>query len=161
MAFLQMVSADGGGQRFSIDNDKVTIGRAADNDLVLDDSNVSSHHCQITRENGVYTLTDLGSTNGTTLNDSPVQTSQLAPGDRIQAGNNVLQFDGDEFAVEEAALPAQPEPAGISPGLAGRELPPGFELRRTASGFGFGIVIAAGVVILILIVWFVYTLLQS
>ncbi len=43
-------------------------------------------------DGGEYVLTDLGSTNGTIVNDEPVGEHVLADGDRITIGNTVLEF---------------------------------------------------------------------
>ncbi len=70
----------------------VTIGRLPECEVVLRDPGASRRHAQIREQAGVYTLTDLGSTNGTTLNGQTVQTRELAEGDRIQIGNTILEF---------------------------------------------------------------------
>ena len=55
------------------------IGRAADNDLVLDDDSVSRHHAVIGYdENGVLTVRDLGSSNGTMVDNRPIEAGQKA-----------------------------------------------------------------------------------
>ena len=50
----------------------VTIGRALDNRLVVNNPIASSHHAQIRPEGDGYRLSDLGSTNGTFVNEQPV-----------------------------------------------------------------------------------------
>jgi Protein of unknown function (DUF3662)/Inner membrane component of T3SS, cytoplasmic domain len=69
-----------------------TIGRLADCDVTLDDKGASRRHAQIRLKDGVATLTDLGSTNGTELNGHTVQTATLDDGDRITIGSTVLVF---------------------------------------------------------------------
>ena len=49
-------------------------------------------HAQIRHAHGTYTLTDLGSTNGTRLNGQTIQTRELTDGDRITIGSTVLEF---------------------------------------------------------------------
>ncbi len=73
----------------------VTVGRAPDSGLRLDrDEFASSRHARITpAENGLY-VEDLGSTNGTFVNDAPVTTSrQLQPGDRLRIGETELRVE--------------------------------------------------------------------
>jgi hypothetical protein len=70
----------------------VTIGRLPDCDVVLKDKGASRRHAQIRSKNGVFTLTDLGSTNGTRLNGQTVQARKLEDGDRITIGSTVLDF---------------------------------------------------------------------
>jgi len=69
-----------------------TIGRLPECDVVLRDARASRRHAQIERKGNAYTLTDLGSTNGTRLNGETVQVRDLADGDRITIGTTVLEF---------------------------------------------------------------------
>jgi ABC transport system ATP-binding/permease protein len=86
----------------------VTIGRAPDNLLCLsDDLTVSRHHAQIALGNGVYLLTDVGSSDGTYLNQQRVQAytpHQLKDGDEILIGA-ACQFT---FKATEAIAPVAP-----------------------------------------------------
>src|SRR5215470_16864037 len=66
--------------------DLVTIGRGPDNTIVIGDSSVSSHHAQLQRVSKNYQLKDLGSTNGTLVNDIPVTETTLRSDDRIRFG---------------------------------------------------------------------------
>lgn len=64
------------------------LGRDPDSTIVLSDSLASSRHACISRENGVWWIEDLGSKNGTTLNDLPVsKPTSLADHDLIGIGN--------------------------------------------------------------------------
>ncbi|MDQ4099594.1 MAG: FHA domain-containing protein, partial [Chloroflexota bacterium] len=70
-----------------------TIGRHQDNSIVLDDAYVSSHHAEMSFERGVWTVRDLGSTNGTYLNGVAVRGAQpLSSGDTVQFGRMQLRF---------------------------------------------------------------------
>ncbi len=68
------------------------LGRELDNDLVIEDSRVSRHHAQVVYGHNHYALRDLTSTNGTFLNDRPVETAVLSSGDRISLGGYELQI---------------------------------------------------------------------
>lgn len=68
---------------FPLDKSVVNIGRAPENDLVIDDLRVSRQHIQLRVVNGRYVLFDLGSTGGTRLNGSPIVQHHLSPGDVI------------------------------------------------------------------------------
>jgi hypothetical protein len=70
----------------------VTIGRLPDCDVVLKDKAASRHHAQIKAKDGHFTLTDLGSTNGTRLNGQTIQSRLLEDGDRISIGATNLDF---------------------------------------------------------------------
>ena len=59
-------------RQIDLQSAKLTIGRAPDNILVLNDSQVSGHHAEIRQDSQVYSVIDLGSTNGTYINDYPL-----------------------------------------------------------------------------------------
>lgn len=66
---------------------RTTLGRSDRNAIVLDDAFVSGEHASISREDGRLLLTDHGSTNGTIVNEKPVQGQvPLGPGDVIRIG---------------------------------------------------------------------------
>jgi len=73
----------------------VTIGRLPECEVVIHDPGASRRHAQLREQQGVWTLTDLGSTNGTQLNGQTVQQRALADGDRITIGTTVLEFRED------------------------------------------------------------------
>jgi pSer/pThr/pTyr-binding forkhead associated (FHA) protein len=82
----------------------VTIGRAPDNMVIIDDPSASSHHAQLERIGEVYRLKDLGSTNGTRVNGVPITETSLRFDDR-------LRFGGVEARFEPDARGSQPLPA--------------------------------------------------
>ena len=70
-----------------------TIGRVESNDVVLNEETVSSRHAAVEFHDGRWWIRDLGSTNGTLLNNELVNgQDQLEPGDLIQVGGVRLQF---------------------------------------------------------------------
>jgi hypothetical protein len=78
---------------YQLHKQSVAIGRLPECDIVISDPGASRRHATITREDGAeYVLTDLGSTNGTLVNDEPVGEHVLSDGDRITIGNTVLEF---------------------------------------------------------------------
>jgi hypothetical protein len=90
-----VVQEDGDERTIPLGADTVTIGRLADCDIVLKDKGASRKHAQLKRRDGRWTLTDLGSTNGTRLNGQTVQTRELADGDKITIGTTVIEFRSD------------------------------------------------------------------
>ncbi len=78
----------------SISDGPVTIGRMSTNDIVLSDPNVSRHHAELRREGDAWVLVDLGSTNGSLVNDKPTRSHELSHGDRLRFGTSELIFDG-------------------------------------------------------------------
>ncbi|MEU8993094.1 FHA domain-containing protein [Streptomyces sp. NPDC048558] len=76
----------------------VRIGRAADNDLVIDDLVVSRHHAELhALADGTYEIADLGSHNRTYLNGSPVTTALIGPGDIVGIGHSAFCLVGDQL----------------------------------------------------------------
>jgi hypothetical protein len=80
---------------FVIDRPKAVVGRSQRCDYVLADPNVSRRHFELQLRGEEWYLTDLGSTNGVTVNGKRVTTSRLAPGDEIVVGTSSLRFDVD------------------------------------------------------------------
>lgn len=80
------------GKEFRLSGDRSVIGRLAGSEVELQDPGASRRHAEIRRQGDDYVLVDLGSTNGTLLNDSPVKESTLNDGDRITIGRTVLEF---------------------------------------------------------------------
>jgi hypothetical protein len=70
----------------------VTLGRLPESDVVVNDPGASRQHARISNENGEYRIADLGSTNGTLVNDDDVRERALEDGDRITIGETVLEF---------------------------------------------------------------------
>jgi predicted component of type VI protein secretion system len=87
------------GQRWTIREDRLVIGRGGECDLVLPERQVSREHIHIFREGEVYYMTDLDSKNGTWLNGKQVkaETVPLKDGDEIQIALAVkITFVGSE-----------------------------------------------------------------
>ena len=89
-ARLRVVSRDSDERVHEFDGSGLTIGRAADNDLVLPDSRVSRHHARIAGRRGTLVYADLGSTNGSRVNGVPVGELVLGAGDRIEIGDTII-----------------------------------------------------------------------
>jgi hypothetical protein len=83
---------DGSNRNYSLKQGGNVIGRGQDADFRLPDTGVSRRHLEITWDGQSATLADIGSTNGTTVNGTPVQTWQLADGDVIRVGHSSLVF---------------------------------------------------------------------
>jgi pSer/pThr/pTyr-binding forkhead associated (FHA) protein len=83
----------------------VNIGRAEYNDLVIPDDSVSSQHAKLTRREGVWILTDLGSTNGTRVDGEPLTgDTPIAPGAFVRFGEVQLVFEptDDDAGIQQA-----------------------------------------------------------
>ena len=75
-----------------LERDEVTLGRALEADVRVNDPRVSRHHAQITFRHSHYLLRDQRSTNGTFVNNQPIETVVLASGDRVSIGGFELIF---------------------------------------------------------------------
>ena len=82
------------GQRISLGDRPVTVGRQSDCTIPLNDQNVSRRHAQITPGRGAYVIADLGSTNGTMLNGTRITGEQrLNDGDILSFGSTYVRFE--------------------------------------------------------------------
>ena len=90
-----VIREDGGERTVTLGSPTVTIGRLADCDVVLTDKGASRKHAQLRLREGTWTITDLGSTNGTRLNGQTIQSRDLTDGDRITVGSTVIEFRSD------------------------------------------------------------------
>lgn len=85
------------------------IGRHASCELVIREDDVSRRHAEVYAEEGAYWLLDLGSTNGTLLNGTPVeQAMRLSGGDRIDIGGSTITF----CELDPAVASIEDEPSG-------------------------------------------------
>jgi len=81
------------GKRYVLDEDEFTIGRDVKNNIVVDMDNVSRRHARIFYRDGRYFVSDLGSTNGTYLNDEEVlEETPLRSNDLVKVGGSIFKF---------------------------------------------------------------------
>ena len=83
---------DGSGRTYQLREGANVIGRGQDAQFRLPDTGVSRRHLEIRWDGQVALLSDLNSTNGTTVNNAPVQEWQLADGDVIRLGHPRSSF---------------------------------------------------------------------
>ncbi|MBI3097050.1 MAG: FHA domain-containing protein [Planctomycetes bacterium] len=119
------ISAEGHERTFEMKAPTLVMGRAPECDIPLKDVKASRRHCQIERlQGGEYRLTDLESSNGTTVNGAKVNTLAIRPGDVVQIGEVRIVFvsvpqsgEVPEPTIQEPAIPrgaavlAPPPPA--------------------------------------------------
>lgn len=80
-------------KQIPLEKGTVVLGRGSDADIKLDDELVSRKHCSLTFDGRNVTVQDMGSTNGTFVDGSPVQNMQLDSDNRLQVGKMVLKVD--------------------------------------------------------------------
>ena len=96
MATLQKVGHEA---KCLLDQVQMRIGRAPDNEIIIEDETVSGYHAMITirpmeknEKTSEYILEDLNSTNKTFVNNTPVEKHSLKEGDIIRVGETRLKF---------------------------------------------------------------------
>lgn len=93
LAKLVIVEGIQKGKEYPIVGEEVSFGREKDNSISYPDLSVSRHHFKIHHKKDKFILEDLGSGNGTLLNNKKVRgTSPLQHNDNIQVGKSVIQF---------------------------------------------------------------------
>lgn len=90
----QLILLQEGGirQTFPLTQRVTIVGRMPDNDIVLNKTSVSRHHAEIERLSDNYYIRDLGSTNGTLVNDKRVKRKKLQDGDRVTIATQHFLF---------------------------------------------------------------------
>lgn len=95
MAILRMLRGPSPGQIITIEGDKAVLGRHPDCNIVLGSASVSRQHAKISKLGETYFIEDLGSRNGTLLNDLPVSTRRpLKENDQLSICDEVFVFHG-------------------------------------------------------------------
>ncbi len=125
------------GQLVRVENEPISIGRHPDNTICLHDDKASRYHCVIEPDqNGGYRLRDLGSRNGTRLNEAKVSDSALQQGDLVRVGDHEftveLTLDPDAAARDRRKMDASPAAPKGAPAPKGQPGEPdwGGELTR-------------------------------
>jgi pSer/pThr/pTyr-binding forkhead associated (FHA) protein len=112
----------------------ITIGRAPDNMIVIDDPSVSNRHAQLELSGETYRLKDLDSTNGTKVNGVPITETVLRFEDRIRFGAIEARFEPDVRGSQPLptldAIEARPAESSTAPSGFGNASP--FRQRSTS-----------------------------
>ena len=91
-ALLVVKRGPNAGSRFLLDRDVVTAGRHPESDIFLDDVTVSRRHAEFRRNGDTFSVSDVGSLNGTYVNREPTDSVVLNNGDEVQIGKFRLVF---------------------------------------------------------------------
>jgi uncharacterized protein involved in exopolysaccharide biosynthesis len=91
-AFLLVLSGTDPGRLHVLDRPEMVIGRSRYADIHISERALSQQHCKLTRHGEHHRLFDLGSTNGTFVNDVRVQQADLKPGDVVRTGETVFTY---------------------------------------------------------------------
>lgn len=148
---LEIVEGSEAGKQLSISG-PIDIGREPSLALALDDTQASRRHARISIQNNAVVVEDLGSTNGTYVNDQPIQAPRvIQAGDRVRIGLTVLQLRSPQqvaarpsavqpvpqlTAVDQAVLqPATPQELAPPPAAAIAPNVPQFGVEETEPAF--------------------------
>jgi hypothetical protein len=102
-ALLRVDHGPNAGSRFLLDGDLTTVGRHPSSDIFLDDVTVSRKHAEFVREEGVFSVRDVGSLNGTYVNRQRIDASPVVTGDEVQIGKFRLVVHVGGAAPQQAA----------------------------------------------------------
>ena len=109
---LILLSGGAKGAVYSLTEPRIGLGRDAQNTIRLEGASISRYHAVLHRTNGEYTIRDLHSSNGTFLNDQPVQEAHLKPGDRFRLGETEMSYEAaNEPTVTASPVASLPAPA--------------------------------------------------
>lgn len=148
MAELLIKLGDAIQNKYIFDKDMVTIGRAKDNDIILENLSVSRNHVRIKHENEEYFIVDLNSANGTYVNGIKITKTALSDNDVVAVGKYRLIFVNKglddqqkifDLSAEEKTMVIQ----GTAPNakltvLKGKELSKKFSLEKDEVTLGKG-----------------------
>jgi pSer/pThr/pTyr-binding forkhead associated (FHA) protein/subtilisin family serine protease len=84
------------GRHYAVPPTGISVGRSKGSDINIGDELASRRHAHVDRRGTEFIITDLGSTNGTFVNDRPVREQLLRDGDEIRIGNTLVRFHKDK-----------------------------------------------------------------
>jgi len=91
-ACLVVIYGDDLGRRIALGKKPMTIGRSSKSDVQIDQESVSRTHARIWFDKKQFMVEDIKSTNGTYVNDNPVEKSSLRDGDQLKIGRTIFKF---------------------------------------------------------------------
>ncbi|MFN8459178.1 MAG: FHA domain-containing protein [Anaerolineae bacterium] len=162
---LQLVVHAGplAGKGFPITGDALTFGRGPDNDITLDDTQVSRNHARLLKHGDEVIIEDLGSTNGTLVNGKPITGQHiLQPADIISIGSSVFGVRGfsapqtigvTQISMERRNYPP-PVPSASTLPQAGPTIAPRPIPKSPAAepSGGFNLLLIGGILALVIVV---------
>src|SRR5262245_61557892 len=92
MARLLLMRKNSAPKQVELSGERTLIGRDASNDIQIDHGRVSRHHVELRVQGGTTWLIDLGSLNGTRVNERPVKYCELRHGDIVRIGDCSMRF---------------------------------------------------------------------
>jgi len=136
---LVVFREDGGSKEFALDPGKTIIGRREECDLRIPLPEISRQHALVIVSDGAVTLRDLGSVNGTYVNNTRITEEDLAPGDHIVIGPVVftVQINGEPASVRPVQTRLEARSTGAAGAVTSRKQAKPAEPKTTDIGGGF------------------------
>ncbi len=168
MSKLHILSGVLEGKIYDLVEDRVTIGRAMDNMIRLEDGTVSHHHAMLLVDGTDYKVRDLNSTNGSRVNGMRIIETRLNHGDQLRLGSVEMRYEGD---TKKASQPLPPSQSGVDLTNLGQHSgqPPTFSSvspfgrkKKNGPGIWLWIVLGLGIaaVVAVVVVWYLLTKLK-
>ncbi len=137
---------------FEVKPEKGTLGRLEDNQFCLPEPSVSSHHCELSVKGDDIVVKDLGSTNGTFINEvqlAPEKEGNLRPGQTLRLGQVELRYETGKRQTEQprTTVKIPTDDGGGKTQIVGKN--PGFQKKTNNTNKIF---IAVGAVLVVIIV---------
>ncbi len=145
------------GKTVELIEERITIGRALDNNIRLEDGTVSSHHAILTLEDTDYKVRDLNSTNGTRVNGIRIVETTLRHGDILRLGSVEMRYESE---AKKQSQPLPPVQRGVDLNQlgAGSAPPPTFgsaspfgRKKHNQTGWWLWVIIGLGLVVVVVL----------
>jgi pSer/pThr/pTyr-binding forkhead associated (FHA) protein len=137
-AALVTIGRKGLRKEFAVEASPLVIGRKVDADLRIPQAEVSRAHCEIAINGKKLTIRDLGSSNGTFVNDQRVKQANLNPGDRVRIGSVVFVVQVDGLPKDVGKLLAGSPPATTAAPQKAKGGPPAKAAASASAGSAGG-----------------------
>ena len=131
MAKLVILNQGMTGRTFELNIERTTVGRVEDNTFQIADASVSSHHAEIFLRGTDLLIRDLGSTNGTFINNEKISEAVLQAGQTLRFGQVELKIDDGKTSAASTPSEAAPAKKSIDSTMI---IPRGVNLTELESG---------------------------
>jgi hypothetical protein len=166
MPKLHILSGQLEGKVFDLLEERVTVGRALDNTIRMEDGTISHHHSMFVLESDGYRLRDLNSTNGTRVNGMRTTDTKLNNGDQVRMGSVEMRYEAD---IKKVSQPLPPQQAGVDINEVGKGggPPPTFSSaspfgrkKKSMGNLGLWGVLGLAAIAVVVLAWFAYSFMQ-
>ncbi len=152
MACLTVLDGSLKGQRFTLTLPLTRIGRREGNDWVVQDGSISGTHCEIEKSDDGFLIRDLGSTNGTKVNNVTIKEKALSRNDIILLGEVPMMIEGDDVPQSEKESVAVPRTTIIIQPKRTLETPKEFSKKTNSNKLWVAVIVVLVLVIAYLLV---------